>query len=56
MVRKKLLKSNNVIGFDYLPMTMDKVKNIQERLKATQDQQKSYADVRKKDLKLKVSD
>ena len=52
----RLLSTDNVIGSKYLQMTIDKVKVIRERLKAAQDRQKSYANVRRKDLEFEVGD
>ena len=37
-------------------MTCDKIKDIRDRLKIAQDRQKSYADIRCRDLKFEVGD
>lgn len=37
-------------------MTIDKIKIIQDKLKVTQDRQKTYVDVRWKDLEFEVGD
>ena len=39
-----------------MQVTVDKVKVIQERLKIAQNQQKSYADSRRRDLEFAVGD
>ena len=41
---------------DIVQETTDKIKTIQERLKAARDRQKSYADNRKKPLEFQVGD
>lgn len=44
-----------MIGSEYVQMTINKIKIICDRLKLTQDRQKSYTNVRQKDLEFKVS-
>ena len=41
---------------ELIEATLEKVKIIRERLKATQDQQKSYVDTRRRDLEFEVGD
>ncbi|WMV46217.1 hypothetical protein MTR67_039602 [Solanum verrucosum] len=43
-------------GLDLVHQAMEKVKNIQERLKTTQSRQKSYTDVRRRDWEFEVDD
>jgi hypothetical protein len=43
-------------GLELILTTMDKVKEIQDRLKAAQDLQKSYAGRRRKPLEFQVND
>ncbi|WMV42223.1 hypothetical protein MTR67_035608 [Solanum verrucosum] len=45
-----------LIGQDMVHQAMEKVKIIQERLKTAQSRQKSYTDVRRKDLEFEVHD
>ncbi|XP_060671313.1 uncharacterized protein LOC132803092 [Ziziphus jujuba] len=45
-----------LLGPGIVQATVDKVNIIRAKLKATQDRQKSYVDVRRKDLKFEVSD
>ncbi|WMV40930.1 hypothetical protein MTR67_034315, partial [Solanum verrucosum] len=45
-----------LIGPDLVHQAMEKVKVIQERLKTLQSHQKSYTDVRRRDLELGVND
>nr|AAT38727.1 Polyprotein, putative [Solanum demissum] len=45
-----------LIGPDFSHHAMDKVKIIQERLKTMQSHQKSYTDVRRRDLEFEVDD
>ncbi|XP_043808346.1 uncharacterized protein LOC110607332 [Manihot esculenta] len=44
------------VGPELLRQTEEKVKIIKERLKATTDRQKSYADLRRKDIEFTVGD
>ncbi|KAL6179276.1 hypothetical protein ACLB2K_050792 [Fragaria x ananassa] len=43
-------------GPEIIHDTNEKIKVVRDRLKATQSRQKSYADVRKKDLEFQVGD
>ncbi|WMV08643.1 hypothetical protein MTR67_002028 [Solanum verrucosum] len=45
-----------LIGPELVHEAMEKVRLIRERLKTTQSQRKSYADVRRKDLEFEVND
>jgi len=45
-----------VLGPEFLQMTTNKVKIIQERMRATQSRQKSYADKRRRPLEFEVGD
>ena len=45
-----------MLGPDVVGETSDKIKIIQQRMKAAQDRQKSYADKRRRDLKFSVGD
>jgi len=45
-----------LIGPDLVHQAMEKVKVIQERLKTTQSLQKSYTDVRRRELEFEVDD
>nr|XP_048332741.1 uncharacterized protein LOC125423168 [Ziziphus jujuba var. spinosa] len=45
-----------LLGSKIIQVTVDKVNIIRTRLKAAQDRQKSYADVRKKDPEFEVGD
>ncbi|XP_070025559.1 uncharacterized protein [Nicotiana sylvestris] len=45
-----------LLGTDLVHQTMEKVKIIQGRMKAAQSHQKSYADVRQKELEFQVDD
>uniref|UniRef100_A0A1U7YXC6 Uncharacterized protein LOC104249146 n=1 Tax=Nicotiana sylvestris TaxID=4096 RepID=A0A1U7YXC6_NICSY len=45
-----------LIGLDLVHQAMKKVKIIKERLKTTQSRQKSYSDVRRRDLEFKEDD
>ena len=45
-----------LVGQDSLIYAMEKVKLIRDRLKTAQSRQKSYADVRKRELELQVDD
>ena len=50
------LNEHKVIGPDIMKDTKDKVRVIQQRLKAVSDQHKSYADLKRKDIVYKVGD
>ena len=45
-----------LIGPDLVHQAMEKVKVIQERLKTVQSRQKSYTDVRRRELEFEVDD
>ena len=45
-----------MIGLDIVKDTKEKVRVIQQRLKATNDQKKSYADLNRKYIKYEVGD
>ena len=45
-----------LIGPDSVLYAMDKVQLIRDRLKTTQSRQKSYADVRRRELEFQVDD
>ena len=45
-----------LLGPEYVQMTTDKIQLIRERLKTGQSRQKSYADIRRKDLEFEVGD
>jgi hypothetical protein len=45
-----------VTGPELLQVTLDKVKVIKEKLKATQDRQKSWADLKRRPLEFQVGD
>nr|GEV22173.1 putative reverse transcriptase domain-containing protein [Tanacetum cinerariifolium] len=47
---------SKLFGPEIVHETTDKIVQIKERLKATQDRQKSYADNQRKSLELSVSD
>ena len=50
------LNEHKVIGPDIIKDTEAKVQVIRQRLKATSDRQKSYADLKMKDIEYEVSD
>ena len=50
------LNENKVIGPDIIKDTKEKVQVIRQRLKANSDQQKSYADLRRRDIEYEVGD
>ncbi|XP_059302345.1 uncharacterized protein LOC132054320 [Lycium ferocissimum] len=45
-----------LLGLDLVYQAMEKVKLIQERLKTAQSRQKSYTDVRRRDIEFQVDD
>ncbi|XP_017604389.1 uncharacterized protein LOC108451170 [Gossypium arboreum] len=45
-----------LIGLELVTETEDKIRLIQERLKAGSDRQKSYADLKRKDIEFNVGD
>ena len=51
-----LLNEHKVIGPYTMIETKEKVRAIQQRLKAASDRQKSYADLKRKDIEYKVGD
>ena len=48
------MNEHNVIDYDIVKDTEEKVQVIQQRLKATSDRQKSYADLKRKDIEYEV--
>ena len=44
------LSGKKIIGLDLIQETEEKVKMIRERLKVATDRQKSYSDMRRKDI------
>ena len=50
------LNEHKVIGPDKVKETEEKVRVIQQRLKAASDRQKSYADLKRKDIEYEVGD
>ena len=50
------LNEHKVIGSNIVKDTEEKVRIIQQRLKATSDRQKSYADLKRKDIEYEVGD
>ena len=45
-----------LIGLDSFPYAMEKVQLLRDRLKISQSRQKSYADVRRRELEFQVDD
>ena len=50
------LSENKVIGPDLIQETEEKVKMIRERLKVATDRQKSYADMKRKDIRYEIGE
>ena len=50
------LNEHKVIGLDIVKDTEEKVQAIQKRLKAASDRQKSYADLKRRDITYEVGD
>ena len=50
------LNKKKVIGLDIVKETEENIRVIQQRLKATRDRQKSYADLERKDIEDEVGD
>ncbi|KAG8501142.1 hypothetical protein CXB51_003224 [Gossypium anomalum] len=50
------LKENQIYGVDLIKETKEKVKVIRDCLKAASDRQKSYADLKRKDIEFQVCD
>ncbi|KAJ8765372.1 hypothetical protein K2173_012069 [Erythroxylum novogranatense] len=50
------LSENKMIGPDIVKDTEEKIQIIQQRLKAASDRQKSYADLKRKDIEFQVGD
>ena len=50
------LSEKKVIGLDLIQETEEKVKMIRERLKVATDRQKSYADMKRKDIRYEVDE
>ena len=52
----KELSAKKVIGPDLIQETKEKVKTIRERLKVAVDKQKSYADLKRKDIQYEIGE
>ena len=50
------LSERKVIGLDLIQETEEKVKMIRERLKAATDRQKSYAEMKRKDIRYEIGE
>ena len=50
------LSEKKIIGPDMIQETEEKVKMIRERLKVTTDRQKSYADMKRKDIRYEIGE
>ena len=50
------LSEKKVIGPDLIQETKENVKMIRERMKVATDRQKSYADMRRKDIRYKIGE
>ena len=50
------LSENKIYGIDLIKETEQEVKTIRDSLKAASDRQKSYADLKRKDIEFKVGD
>ena len=50
------LNKHKVIGPNVVKLTEEKVQVIQQRLKAASDRQKSYADLKRKDIEYEIGD
>ena len=50
------LSEKKVIGFDLIQETEENVKMIRERLKIANDRQKSYADMKRKDIRYEIGE
>ena len=50
------LKENQIHGVDLIKETKEKVKVIRDCLKAASDRQKSYADLKRKEIEFQVGD
>ncbi|KAK5824485.1 hypothetical protein PVK06_019260 [Gossypium arboreum] len=50
------LGERRVLGHELVSKTEDKVRLIQDHLKATSDRQKSYADLKRRDIEYSISD
>ena len=50
------LSEKKIIGPDLIQETEEKVKMIRERLKVATDRQKSYADMRRKDIRYEIGE
>ena len=51
-----IINEHKVIGPNIVKDTKEKVQVIRQRLKVASDQQKSYADLKRKDIEYEVSD
>ena len=50
------MNEHKVIGLEIVKETKEKVRIIQQRLKAASDRQKSYANLKRKDIEYEVGD
>ena len=50
------LSEKKVIGLDLIQETEEKVKMIRKRLKIANDRQKSYADMKRKDIRYEIGE
>ena len=50
------LREKKIIGLDFIQETEEQVKMIRERLKVATDKQKSYADMRRKDIRYEIGE
>jgi hypothetical protein len=50
------LREKKIVGPDLIRETEEKVKVIQDRLKAAHDRQKSYADLKRKEIEFSVGE
>ena len=50
------LNEDKIVGVDLVQQTREKVKLIQERLKAASDRQKSYADLKRKEVSYEIGE
>ena len=50
------LSERKVIGLDFIQETEEKVKMSRERLKVTTNRQKSYADMKRKDIRYEIGE
>ena len=50
------LREKKIIGLDLIQETVEKVNMIRERLKVAMNRQKSYTDMRKKDIRYEIGE